>query len=136
MKDPSSFPNLERVIRESVEQAVREAIAEQMPAIRAYASEQAKRHSPVAMARKKAGLNQADLAEATGLSQSSVSRIEAGQLSVSSEQAHSLAKVIVETGKLRRVGVDDLAKAILLIHGEDDDDGIFNFLDAGLKGLK
>jgi transcriptional regulator with XRE-family HTH domain len=107
-----------------------------MPAIRAYASEQAKRHSPLAMARKKAGLNQADLAEATGLSQSSISRIEAGQLSVDREQAHSLAKVIVETGKLRRVGIDDLAKAILLIHGDDDDDGIFNFLDAGLESLK
>ena len=130
MKEPFAPTDLEKVIRQTVEQAVREAIAEQMPTIRAYASEQVKRSSPLAKTRKKAGINQADLATATGLSQSSISRIEAGQLSVSHEQARTLATAIVESGRLRGVGVDDLTRAIWLVHGDDEEESTFDFLDA------
>jgi len=124
--------DLERTIRQTVEQAVREAIAEQMPSIRAYAAQQVKRSSPLAKARKRAGVNQAELAAAAGLSQSSISRIESGQLEVSFEQATALATAITSTGKLRGVGSDDLARAIWLVHGDDSEADSFDFLDAQL----
>jgi len=135
VSDPLSPTNLEQMIRRTVEQAVREAIAEQIPSIRAYAAEQVKRSSPLAKARKKAGINQADLAESTGLSQSSISRIEAGQLSVSLDQVRTLATAIAGSGRLRGVGPDDLARAIWLVHGDDQDDS-FDFLDAELGPVK
>lgn len=132
MKEPFPISNLEKVIRQTVEQAVREAIAEQMPAIKSYAAEQVKRSSPLAKARRRAGINQADLAVATGLSQSSISRIEAGQLSVNLDQARLLATAIVETGRMRGVSSDDLTRAIWLVHGDDEDDDTFDFIDAEL----
>jgi DNA-binding XRE family transcriptional regulator len=131
MKDPLSTSDLEQVIRRTVEQAVRDAIAEQMPAIRAYAEQQVKHSSPLAKMRKRAGINQADLAEVTGLSQSSISRIESGQLSVSLEQARALATAIAEGGNLKGVRAADLARAIWLVHGDNDAD-TSGFLDAEL----